>query len=158
MLLFAYLLKCPRSIFPQKMTTQQSVCAPLCRKSCAAPPFLALVMGELGASDPNKGTRDMKQMLAQGYHRRLPDKAESRKPPEPQNQDSQHKLNQPRRSLSEGLLSLLPPNPRRIWEEITTSYQTKHPKMPPKDLKDYDQRTSLTNKKPIKKKSLEKKN
>ena len=75
------------------------VCPPVLQKACAVRPVLARVVGKLGGADPGICSKEpWKEMLGQGRHLRLLDEAREmghHQHPGPENQDSQHMLNQP---------------------------------------------------------------
>ena len=78
---------------------------PCVAKPSAVRPVFARVVGELRAANPSKCPRAHEsKMLAQGHNMRLRDEGGGRgmsSTQDPQNQDNQHMLDQPRGSLPE---------------------------------------------------------
>ena len=83
-----------------------SVCDPMCCKTCAVCPVFERVVGKPGAAIPRiclKGHES--KMLGQGHTLRLLDEAQEvghHQHPGPENQDSQHMIDQPRGSFPDG--------------------------------------------------------
>ena len=74
-------------------------CAPLCCKACAVRPVFAPVVGELRAADPSNLQGPVKQNASPGEQSEAPRprrKLGQEQNPGPENQDSQHMLEQPR--------------------------------------------------------------
>ena len=76
-----------------------SVCDPLCCKACAVRPVFGQVVGKLGQQIQEFARRAMKANARQGHTLRLLDEAREvgrHQHPGPENQDSQHMIDQPR--------------------------------------------------------------
>ena len=92
---------------------------PCAVKTCAVRPGFARVVGELRAADPSKVQGPVKQNASLGEQSEAPRrrwKPGQEQNPRPENQDSQHMLEQPRGSFPEllGILAVLTvgPGPR----------------------------------------------